>query len=92
MNRTQLVEAVANETDLTNAQAQKAVTAMLDAITNSVAADEKVTIPGFGTFELRRRSARSGRNPQTGESMEIPASAAPAFKAGAKFKQAVADA
>lgn len=90
MNRTQIVEAVAGEAGLSNAQAQAAVTAVLDTIVASVAKGEKVTLPGFGTFEVRERSARTGRNPQTGETMEIAASKAPGFKAGSAFKQAVA--
>ena len=90
MNRTQLVETVAREADLSNAQAQAAVSAVLDAIVDSVAKGDKVTLPGFGTFEQRERSARTGRNPQTGETLEIAASKAPGFKAGSAFKQKVA--
>jgi len=90
MNRKELIETVAKEAELTNAQATKAVSAVLDGIVAAVAKDEKVTLPGFGTFEKRERSARTGRNPQTGETMEIAASSAPAFKAGAGFKEAVA--
>lgn len=89
MNRKELVENVAREADLTAAQADAAVGALLDRIVATVATGEKVTLPGFGTFERRHRAARSGRNPQTGESMEIAAAEAPAFKAGAAFKQAV---
>ena len=62
---------------------------VLDTITKTVAKREKVTIPGFGTFESRERSARTGRNPQTGAEIQIAASTVPGFKAGAKFKAAV---
>lgn len=89
MNRTELVSAVADQADLTQHQAQAAVAAALDAITSAVANGEKVTIPGFGTFEARERAARTGRNPQTGAEMQIAASRAPAFKAGAGFKDRV---
>ncbi|PVG81892.1 integration host factor subunit alpha [Nocardioides gansuensis] len=91
MNRKELVETVAREAGLTAAQATAAVAAVLDGVVTSVARGEKVNLPGFGTFELRHRAARSGRNPQTGEAMEIAASDAPAFKPAAAFKQAVAD-
>ncbi|WP_139982578.1 HU family DNA-binding protein [Nocardioides litoris] len=89
MNRTELRDAIASETGLSNAQADQALSATLDAITAALAKGDKVTLPGFGTFETRERSARQGRNPQTGETIEIAASTAPAFKAGAKLKQAV---
>ncbi|GAA2019759.1 MULTISPECIES: HU family DNA-binding protein [Nocardioides] len=90
MNKTELRDAVASAADITGAQADKAVNAVIDSITSALAAGDKVTLPGFGTFETRERSARQGRNPQTGETMEIAASTAPAFKAGAQLKKAVA--
>lgn len=89
MNRKELVEAVVGETDLTAAQADAALGAVLDGVVTAVAAGEKVTLPGFGTFERRERAARSGRNPQTGEPIEIAANAGPAFKPASAFKQAV---
>jgi DNA-binding protein HU-beta len=89
VNKTELRDAIAQHADLSNAQADKALEAVITSITSSVAKGEKVTIPGFGTFEARERAARTGRNPQTGESMEIAASKAPAFKAASGFKQAV---
>jgi DNA-binding protein HU-beta len=89
MNRKDLVEQVAAGTGLAAGQADAAVTAALDAITRAVAAGDRVTLPGFGTFERRERAARSGRNPQTGEAMEIPAGVSPAFKPATGFKQAV---
>jgi DNA-binding protein HU-beta len=89
MNRKELVDTVAREADLSVAQADAALTAVLDGIVGAVASGDKVVVQGFGTFERRHRAARSGRNPQTGESMEIAASEAPAFKPAAGFKQAV---
>lgn len=89
MNRNDLREAVASETGLSGAQADRALSAVLDSITEALAKGEKVTLPGFGTFETRERSARQGRNPQTGESMTIAASKSPAFKAGTGLKKAV---
>jgi len=89
MNKTELRDALANEADLSAAQADRVLAAVLNTITSALAAGEKVTLPGFGTFETRERAARQGRNPQTGETMEIAASTAPAFKAGAQLKQAV---
>ncbi|NPC96273.1 HU family DNA-binding protein [Nocardioides sp. zg-DK7169] len=89
MNKTELRDAVAAAADLNGAQADKALNAVLDTITSALASGDKVTLPGFGTFETRDRAARQGRNPQTGESMEIAASTSPAFKAGAQLKAAV---
>lgn len=89
MNRTELREAIATETGLSGAQADQALTAVLDTITSALAKGEKVTLPGFGTFETRERSARQGRNPQTGATIDIAASTAPAFKPGAALKKAV---
>ena len=89
MNKTELRDAIASHADLTNAQADKALEAVITSITSAVSKGEKVSLPGFGTFESRERSARTGRNPQTGETMEIAASKAPAFKPASGFKQAV---
>jgi DNA-binding protein HU-beta len=89
VNKTDLRDAIASHADLTNAQADKALEAVITSITSSVAKGEKVSLPGFGTFESRERSARTGRNPQTGETMEIAASKAPAFKPATAFKSAV---
>ncbi|WP_372729733.1 HU family DNA-binding protein [Nocardioides sp.] len=91
MNRKDLVETVAREAGLSAAQAEAALSAVVDGVVGAVAAGEKVTLPGFGTFEQRSRAARSGRNPQTGEALEIAASVAPAFKPAAAFKTAVAN-
>ncbi|MCM0622825.1 HU family DNA-binding protein [Nocardioides sp. BSK12Z-4] len=90
MNRKDLVDAVARDASLNQTQADTAVAALLGAVVAAVSSGEKVSLPGFGTFEPRTRAARTGRNPQTGEAMEIAASVAPAFKPAAPFKQAVA--
>ncbi|MGX5641700.1 HU family DNA-binding protein [Bacillus toyonensis] len=89
MNKTELMKVVADKAELTQKHAATATQAVLDAITNTLANEEKVQILGFGTFEVRERSARTGRNPQTGEEMQIAASKAPAFKAGKELKEAV---
>ena len=89
MNKSELRDAVAEACGLSGAQADKAVNAVIDSIASALAAGDKVTLPGFGTFETRERAARQGRNPQTGEAMEIAASTTPAFKAGSQLKQAV---
>ncbi|HFK1449942.1 HU family DNA-binding protein [Bacillus pacificus] len=89
MNKTELTKVVAEKADLTQKDAAAATQALLDTITNALATGEKVQILGFGTFEVRERSARTGRNPQTGEEMQIEASKAPAFKAGKELKVSV---
>ncbi|EEK70099.1 DNA-binding protein HU [Bacillus mycoides] len=89
MNKTELTKMVAEKAELTQKDAAVATQAVLDAITNALANEEKVQILGFGTFEVRERSARTGRNPQTGEEMQIAASKVPAFKAGKELKAAV---
>ncbi|PEJ61657.1 DNA-binding protein [Bacillus toyonensis] len=89
MNKTELIKVVADKAELTQKDAATVTQAVLDAITNTLANEEKVQILGFGTFEVRERSARTGRNPQTGEEMQIAASKAPAFKAGKELKEAV---
>ncbi|MBJ8018534.1 HU family DNA-binding protein [Bacillus cereus group sp. N34] len=89
MNKTELTKMVAEKAELTQKDAAVATQSVLDAITNALANEEKVQILGFGTFEVRERSARTGRNPQTGEEMQIAASKVPAFKAGKELKAAV---
>lgn len=90
MNRVELIENVAREAGLTQKDATAAVGAALEAIVAAVAAGERVQLPGFGTFESRERSARTGRNPRTGEEISIAASVAPAFKPASAFKERVA--
>ena len=89
MNKTELIEAMADSADISKAAAGRALDGLIDAITNAVKNDDPVSIVGFGTFLLRERAARTGRNPKTGKAIEIPASKAPAFKAGKAFKDAV---
>lgn len=89
MNKAELIDAVASSADLSKADATRAVDAVVDNITESLRKGDSVTLVGFGTFEVRERSARTGRNPQTGETIQIKASKAPAFKAGKAFKDAV---
>ncbi len=89
MNKAELIEAVADAAELNKASATKAVDSVLNSITATLKKGEQVTLIGFGTFEVRERAARAGRNPQTGAAIEIKASKAPAFKAGKALKDAV---
>lgn len=89
MNKTELVSAVAESADLTKADASKAVNAVFDTITDAMKKDDTVTLIGFGSFVVRERAARDGRNPQTGKPMKIKASKVPAFRAGKGLKDAV---
>ncbi|MEW6518445.1 MAG: HU family DNA-binding protein [Thermodesulfobacteriota bacterium] len=85
MNKGDLVEKVAKDCDLTKAAAEKVLDSILAAISDAVAADDKVTLIGFGTFSVTERAAREGRNPQTGKKIKIAARKAVKFKAGSKF-------
>lgn len=89
MNKTELITKVAELTELTKKDSSKAVDAILDAISNSLQNGEKVSLIGFGNFEVRERAARKGRNPQTGEEIEIASSKLPAFKPGKELKDLV---
>ena len=89
MNKNELIESVVNSTDLKKKDAESAVNAVLETITETLAKGDKVTLIGFGTFEVRERKARKGRNPATGEEIDIPASKSPAFKAGKALKDRV---
>ena len=89
MKKTELIDAIKETTGLSKKDSEKALTAALDAIVNAVAAGEKVQLTGFGTFEQRTRNARTGVDPRTGNSIEIPASKVPAFKAGKACKDVV---
>ncbi|HIW85755.1 MAG TPA: HU family DNA-binding protein [Candidatus Eubacterium faecipullorum] len=89
MNKTELVAAVAAKAELSKKDAEAAVKAVLDAVTEALADGDKVALVGFGTFEVKERAARTGKNPRTGETIEIPASKVPSFKAGAALKNAV---
>jgi DNA-binding protein HU-beta len=90
MKRDEIVQAIADSADINKAAADRALKAVIDAITSGVASGEKVQVPGLGTFEPRERNAREGRNPQTGETIQIAATTVPGFKAASAFKQAVA--
>ena len=90
MNKTELVEAVAAKTASTKAAAARAVEAVLEAIVESVAKGDSVAVIGFGTFESRKRAARTGKNPRTGAAIKIAAATVPAFRAGKAFKDKVA--
>ncbi|MGB5451777.1 MAG: HU family DNA-binding protein [Sedimenticolaceae bacterium] len=89
MNKSELIEAIADSADISKAAAGRALDGLIEAITNAVKNDDTVSIVGFGTFLLRERAARTGRNPKTGMAIEIAASKSPAFKAGKGFKDAV---
>jgi DNA-binding protein HU-beta len=90
MNKGELVDKVAEKAGISKKQADAVITAAVEAIQEAVANGDKVTLVGFGSFEPRERQAREGRNPKTGETMQIPASRVPAFSAGKQFKELVA--
>ena len=89
MNKTEFIDAVADSAELSKADAGRAVDAMVSAITRALKNGDTVTLVGFGTFSARKRAARTGRNPRTGEEIKIKASMNPAFKAGKALKDAV---
>jgi len=89
MNKAELIDAVATQAGLQKAEATKAVDAVFESIAGALKAGDQVSLLGFGTFVVKTRAARSGRNPRTGETIEIPASKAPVFKAGKALKDAV---
>lgn len=89
MNKTELIQAVAEKSELSKKDATQVVDALFETITNTLAKEEKVQLIGVGTFEVRERAARKGRNPQTGEEIEIAAAKVPAFKPGKEYKEAV---
>jgi len=89
VNKSELVDKVANAADLSNAAAQKAVDALIDTVKTAVSSGDKVTLPGFGAWSRTERKARMGRNPRTGEPVQIAASKGVKFTAGAGFKSAV---
>ncbi|MBT9782302.1 HU family DNA-binding protein [Coprococcus comes] len=89
MNKTELVDAVAEQADISKKDAEKVLKAFVDVVTEEMKKGEKVQLVGFGTFEVSERAAREGRNPQTGKTMKIEACKAPKFKAGKALKDAV---
>ena len=90
MNKTEFIAEVAKAAEIDKKVSEKAVNAALDVITAQLAKGEKIQLVGFGTFEVRARAEKQGRNPKTGEAITVPASKAPAFKAGKVLKDAVA--
>ena len=90
MTKTELINEVANKTELTKKDCEKVVNAVLESITDAMSVGDKVQLTGFGTFEARDRAAREGKNPATGAPISIPATKVPAFKAGKALKDAVA--
>ncbi|MGN0528184.1 MAG: HU family DNA-binding protein [Eubacterium sp.] len=89
MNKTELVASVATKAELSKKDAEAAVTAVIDSITEALKDGEKVALVGFGTFDVKERAARTGLNPRTKEKIEIPAAKVPGFKAGKALKDAV---
>jgi len=89
MNKTELIAAVAAKAELSKKDAEKAINATLEAITETLEQDDKIQLIGFGSFEVKNRAARMGRNPKTKEEIEIPASKYPVFKAGKALKEKV---
>ncbi|HEU5138520.1 MAG TPA: HU family DNA-binding protein [Bacillales bacterium] len=89
MNRNELVSNIAEKSGLTKKDVETVVNGVIDEITGALEKGEKVQFVGFGTFETRERASRSGRNPQTGETLQIPATVVPAFRPGNKLKETV---
>ena len=89
MNKAELVAAIAEKTELSKKDSEKALKAFIDVVTEELKKGDKIQLVGFGTFEVAKRAAREGRNPQTGKSMKIAASKAPKFKAGKALKEEV---
>ena len=89
MNKTELIAAVAEQSGLSKKDAEKAISALVESISETLAKGEKIQLVGFGTFEVRERAAREGVNPRTGDKIKIAASKAPVFKAGKALKDAV---
>lgn len=89
MNKAELIDAVASAADLSKADAGRAVDAVVDSVTGALRRGEQVSVVGFGTFSVKHRAARAGRNPRTGETIQIAASNVPGFKAGKALKDAV---
>ncbi|PKF51028.1 nucleoid-associated protein HU-beta [Enterovibrio nigricans] len=89
MNKSQLIDKIAQNADLSKASAGRALDALIEAVSDSLKDGDQVALVGFGTFSVRERSARTGRNPQTGAEIKIPAAKVPGFKAGKTLKDAV---
>lgn len=91
MNKSELVEAIANTSGETKAASSRVLDAFMQTITDALKSGDQVVLPGFGSFSIKNRAARTGRNPQTGAAIQIQASRSPAFKAGKSLKDAVQD-
>ncbi len=89
MNKAELVSAIADKTSLSKKDAEAAIKAFTEVVAEELKKGEKIQLVGFGTFEVSKRAARTGRNPQTGKEMKIPASKAPKFKAGKALKDSI---
>ena len=89
MNKSELIDAIADSADISKSAAAKALDGMTSAVTSALSSGDQVTLVGFGTFSVRDRAARTGRNPRTGAEIQIKASKIPAFKAGKALKDAV---
>jgi len=89
MNKSELISAIAEESGLSKADAGRALDATISSVTNALTGGDSISLIGFGTFAVKERSARAGRNPQTGETIQIKASKIPSFKAGKTLKDAV---
>ncbi|MFO7832141.1 MAG: HU family DNA-binding protein [Desulfuromonadaceae bacterium] len=89
MTKTELVNSMAEKAGLSKADSEKALKAFLDSVTDALQQDDKISLVGFGTFSVGERAARTGKNPQTGAALEIPAAKVPKFKAGKALKDAV---
>lgn len=89
MNRKELIDALAAKTETTKADAERSLASLIDIISSTLKNGDSIALVGFGTFEVRKRAARTGRNPKTGEELKIKAANVPAFKAGATLKAAV---
>ncbi len=89
MTKAELIDQISKDASLSKKDAAAALNAAINSITSTLAAGDKVTLPGFGTFEVRSKAATTARNPRTGETVEVPAKKAPAFKPGATLKAAV---
>ncbi|WGO82161.1 HU family DNA-binding protein [Arsenophonus apicola] len=89
MNKTELINQIAEKADLTKKDSEKALNAFIETVTESLKSGNSVQLVGFGSFQVKQRAAREGRNPKTGEALKIAASNVPSFKAGQKLKDAV---
>ncbi len=89
MNKSELIAKIADKAELTKKDAEKALNAFVDSVTEGLKAGEKIVLVGFGSFETKKRAARKGKNPQTGAIIDIPAATVPSFKVGKALKDAV---